>query len=216
MPAKNVLITYGGWNGHQPKETATRFADFLKGQGWNVTLTDSLDCYLDAGLMAAQDLIVNNWTCGTLSNDQWKGLDAAIKAGCGFAGWHGGVIDAFRGNIDFQWLVGAQFLSHPGNIKPYDVVIDAWEDPIFAGLDHFTVNTEQYYMMVDPGVTVLAHTMFTGAEIPHLRDVRMPVVWKRRWGLGKVFISALGHVDSDFQEPSTRTIMERGLLWAAR
>jgi type 1 glutamine amidotransferase len=44
----------------------------------------------------------------------------------------------------------------------------------------------------------------------------MPVVWKRAWGQGRVFYTSLGHVAADFQVPEAKTIVERGMLWAAR
>jgi hypothetical protein len=43
----------------------------------------------------------------------------------------------------------------------------------------------------------------------------MPVVWKRRWGKGRVSYCSLGHHASDFDVPEARTIVERGMLWAA-
>ena len=43
----------------------------------------------------------------------------------------------------------------------------------------------------------------------------MPVVWKRRWGKGRVFYTSLGHVAKDFDVVEARTIMQRGLLWAS-
>jgi len=44
----------------------------------------------------------------------------------------------------------------------------------------------------------------------------MPVVWKRRHGAGRVFYSALGHVAAEFDVPQMRTILRRGMVWAAR
>ena len=42
----------------------------------------------------------------------------------------------------------------------------------------------------------------------------MPVAWKKRYGAGRVFYSALGHVASDFDVPQAGKIMKRGCLWA--
>ena len=44
----------------------------------------------------------------------------------------------------------------------------------------------------------------------------MPVAWKRRHGAGRVFYCSLGHVLADFDVPEARTIVQRGMLWAAR
>jgi type 1 glutamine amidotransferase len=42
------------------------------------------------------------------------------------------------------------------------------------------------------------------------------VVWKRRYGAGRVFYSSLGHIAAEFEVPPMATILRRGLIWAAR
>lgn len=213
---KTALMVHGGWDGHEPKLTSDRFAAFLRGQGFTVIQSPTLDSYLDATLMGSLSLIVQTVTCGTLSKEQWAGLHQAVQSGVGFAGWHGGVVDAFRGHIDYQWMTGGQFVAHPGNIFEYEVHITNPEDGIMAGLRDFRMRSEQYYMLVDPSNLVLATTTFDGIHEPQRKGTVMPVVWKRWWGQGRVFINCLGHVDRDFDVPEARIITERGLMWAAR
>ena len=79
------------------------------------------------------------------------------------------------------------------------------------------MKTEQYYLHVDPANEVLATTTFTGDHgAPWINGVTMPVVWKRKHGQGRVFYSALGHVASEFGVPEMKTILRRGMNWAAR
>jgi type 1 glutamine amidotransferase len=214
---KKALMTYGGWDGHEPKQTSDRFAAFLRGQGYEVIQSPTLDSYLDAALMGSLDLIVQTWTCGSITGEQWNGLNKAVSDGVGLAGWHGGIVDAFRGHVDYQWMTGGQFVSHPGNCKKYEVNITGWEDPIMAGLSDFHMpSSEQYYMLVEPSNLVLATTTFDGVHDPLRKNTVMPVVWKRKWGKGRVFVNCLGHVNSDFEVPEARIITERGLLWASK
>ena len=44
----------------------------------------------------------------------------------------------------------------------------------------------------------------------------MPVVFTTTHGQGRVFYSSLGHVADELALPQVRTILKRGLLWAAR
>ncbi len=213
---KTALMLHGGWDGHEPKLTSDRFAAFLRGQGFTVIQSPTLDSYLDATLMGSLSLIVQTVTCGTLSKEQWAGLHQAVQSGVGFAGWHVGVVDAFRGHIDYQWMTGGQFVAHPGNIFEYEVHITKPEDGIMAGLHDFRIQSEQYYLLIDPSNVVLATTTFDGTHEPQRTGTVMPVVWKRWWGQGRVFINCLGHVDRDFAVPEARIITERGLFWAAR
>lgn len=213
---RQAVVVRGGWDGHQPKPTSDRFAAFLRAQGFAVTVSDSLDTYCDAGLMAQACLIVQCWTMGKITKEQWQGVEQAVARGAGLAGWHGGLCDAFREHTEWQFMTGGQWVAHPGNRIDYDVHIGAVGDPITDGLADFRMtDSEQYYMHTDPSNHVLATTTFGAQHCPHIGGTVMPVVWKRRWKAGRVFYSALGHVDKDFEVREARLIMERGLLWAA-
>ena len=213
---KKALMTWGGWEGHQPKQCVDLFAPLLREQGYELTITDSLDIYLDQPFMRSLDLVVPVWTMSTITKEQEQGLLAAIASGVGIAGWHGGMADSFRNNPEYQFMVGGQWVAHPGNIIDYTVNITDQSDPIMHGLSDFRMHSEQYYMHVDPAVQVLATTTFGGEHAPWIDGVVMPVVWKKRWGAGRVFYSSLGHVASDFEVPEAREITCRGMLWASR
>lgn len=213
---KSALIVWGGWAGHQPQQCADLFAPILHDAGYEVEISDTLDSYLDTAKLAALDLIVPIWTQGTITPEQERGLLDAVEGGVGIAGWHGGMGDSFRNNIRYQFMVGGQWVAHPGNIIDYRVNITNHDDPITAGLADFAMHSEQYYLHVDPSNEVLATTTFDGAHTPWIAGTVMPVVWKRRWGAGKVFYSSLGHVASDFDVPEAREITRRGMLWASK
>ena len=217
MP-KKALISWGGWEGHEPKENAELFGPLLKTDGYEVEVTNSLDTYEDAEKMKSFDLVVPIWTMSDMTLEQEEGLLEAVYAGVGIAGWHGGMGDSMRNKPKFQWMVGGQFVAHPGGIIDYTVSFVKREDPIVMGLNDFTMHSEQYYLHVDPGNEVLATTIITGehGDIPWLKGTLMPVVWKRMYGEGKVFYSSLGHVTSDFDVPEVRELTRRGLLWATR
>jgi type 1 glutamine amidotransferase len=213
---KSTLVVWGGWEGHEPKQCVDIFAPYLRGQGYDVEISDTLDSYLDQEKMHALDLIVQVWTMGTITREQENGLLEAIKSGVGFAGWHGGAGDSFRNNTEYQFMVGGQWVAHPGGVIDYKVNITKPDDPIMAGLQDFEMNSEQYYMHTDPSNEVLATTTFSGEYTPWIEGTVMPVVWKRMWGQGRVFFSSVGHVAKDFDVPEARTIVERGMLWASR
>ena len=213
----NVFVTWGGWRGHEPEQTADICAGALRAEGHSVTVSDSLDALTDERFMARQDLIVPVWTMAAITAEQERGLLRAIRAGAGCAGWHGGMGDAFRSNVEYQFMVGGQFICHPGGIIDYRVHI-ASDDPIVAGLGDFDMRSEQYFMHVDPSNEVLATTTFSGEHggVDWVKGVTMPVAWKKRYGAGRVFYSTLGHVAADFEVHEAREIMRRGCLWAMR
>ena len=213
---KSALVVWGGWDGHGPKACVEVFVPFLRERGFTFEVVNTLDVYADGPRMRALDLIVQCWTMGSPTGEQEKGLLDAVERGTGLAGWHGGLCDAFRGNTDYQFMTGGQFVAHPGGIIEYTVNIEKADDPVVAGLRDFTMRSEQYYMHVDPSNEVLATTRIVGTGAPWVAGTVMPVVWKRTYGQGRIFYSALGHAASDFMVPECAEIMKRGMLWACR
>lgn len=213
---KKALMVWGGWEGHEPEKCANVFAPLLRESGFDVEVSSTLDSFLDSGKLSQLNLIVPVWTMGTITNEQLNGLISAVKSGVGLGGWHGGMGDSFRNATEYQFMVGGQWVAHPGNIIDYEVNITNHDDPITAGISDFKMHSEQYYMHVDPSNEVLATTTFSGIEAPWIKGAVMPVAWKRMWGAGRVFYCSLGHVATDFDVPEAREIIRRGLLWAAR
>jgi type 1 glutamine amidotransferase len=209
-----ALVVRGGWEIHQPVACTELFLGFLRDSGFEVSIAETLDVYADAPAMAGLDLIVQCWTNGSLSEDQERGLLDCVRAGTGFAGWHGGVVASFPAP-GYQYMVGGRFVCHPGGFVDYDVSI-AGGHSIVDGVGDFSVHTEQYFCHVDPTLTVLATTTFTGDHgAPETAGAVMPVIWLKRYGRGRVFVITLGHAPEDLVQKETRTIVERGLLWAA-
>jgi len=214
---RSALVVWGGWEGHEPKQCADIFAPWLESQGFKVEISHSLDAYLDLGKLKALDLIVHIFTMSDIKPEQERNLEEAVKSGVGLAGWHGGLGDAHRSAVEYQFMVGGQWVAHPGGVIDYDVEITDSSDPIVKGLKtRFHMKSEQYYMHVDPAVDVLATTTFSGQYASWIEGVVMPVVWKKLYGTGRVFYTSLGHVAADFDVPEAREIVKRGLLWAAR
>lgn len=219
VQAKRALVVRGGWEGHVPVAASDRYAKALAESGFDVTVSDSLDSYLDEALLAATDLVVQCWTMGTISREQAEGLSRAVRAGTGFAGWHGGIVDSFRAETGYSLITGGQFVYHPRGFVTYEVrpVADRAEHPALAGIGAFTVTTEQYYMHVDPGNDVLAVTEYVDdPAYPDLAGTVMPVTWTRQWGKGRVFVTAIGHRMADLEVPQVDAMIRAGMTWAAR
>lgn len=209
-----ALIVWGGWEGHEPEACATIVRDMLTSDGMEVTVSDTTAAFADPAL-GELDLIVPIITQSTIGKEELANLVSAVEGGVGLGGFHGGMGDSFRDAVDYQFMVGGQWVAHPGNIIDYRINVTRPDDPVMAGLDDFDYHSEQYYLHVDPANEVLATTTFTGEHAAWTKGVVMPVVWKRSYGKGRVFYSALGHVASEFDVPQMRTIVERGLRWAA-
>lgn len=217
---KRALIFQGGWDGHEPQLTSKRFAGLLKEEGFEVVISDSLDCLADLNVLMQQDLLVACWTMGEIENDYVQNVAKAVGAGVGLAGCHGGMCDSFRQNTEWQFITGGQWVSHPGGDGiDYTVNICHGSSPITEGLEDFPVCSEHYYLHIDPAVEVLATTRFPLVPYYHIsnKPVDMPVAWTKYWGNGRVFYNSLGHHDDVFEKsPNAQALMKRGMLWAAQ
>ncbi|NEN07946.1 hypothetical protein G3T36_18980 [Diaminobutyricibacter tongyongensis] len=228
---KHALVVRGGWDGHMPVETTALFIPFLEANGFDVRVENGTTIYADDDYMSTVDLIVQVVTMSTIEREEFAGLQRAILNGAGMAGWHGGIADSYRDNADYLHMIGGQFAHHAGkdpaervgeqsdNYIPYTVHITELgkKHPITAGIEDFDLVTEQYWVLSDEYNDVLATT--TQEVRPWdawNRPVTAPAIWTRQWGEGRIFVSAPGHRIDVVEDPNVRTIIERGLLWAAR
>jgi len=230
-PPRKALVVRGGWDGHQPVETTDFFIPFLEENGFRVRVEESPAVYADVEYMGTVDLVMQVNTMTTIESDEFTGLRQAIVNGTGMAGWHGGIADSYRDNADYLHMIGGQFAHHAG--KPAEQRIGEQSDnyleytvhitelghrhPITAGIDDFDLVTEQYWVLSDEYNDVLATTTTPARPFDAWnRPVTAPAIWTRQWGEGRIFVSAPGHRLDVLQNPNVRTIIERGLLWAAR
>ena len=226
-----ALIVRGGWDGHRPVESTDLFVPFLTGHGYEVRIEESPAVYADAAVMAGTDLIVQCVTMSEITAEQVAGLRDAVAAGTGLTGWHGGIADSYRASADYLHLVGGQFVTHPSkapefvvggeadNYLEYLVSVTAAgrTHPVTAGLADFSLTTEQYWVLHDDLCDVLATTTHPAeAWQPWHRPVTSPAVWTRQWGQGRIVVTTPGHSLDVLEDPSVRTIIERGMLWASR
>ncbi|MGD9927981.1 MAG: ThuA domain-containing protein [Sphaerochaeta sp.] len=215
---RKALLLVGGWDGHEPELVAGRFAAYLETEGFEVRKERDLEILQDREYLFTLDLFVPVWTMGTFESKQTGILADAIASGVGVAGCHGGMCDAFRTNVLWQFIMGGNWVAHPGSDGvPYEVNIKQSSSPLVAGIKDFSLSSEQYYLHVDPAVEVLATTKFPTVDWYHSTNgvVQMPVVWTKKWGHGRVYYNSLGHHNDIFDIPEAWELMKRGLLWAA-
>lgn len=164
-----AALFVGGWEGHAPTTFADWYRDLLQTNGFEVDIYNTLEPLEHPDTLADLDLITPIWSSarsghreefGNMTKPQEDGLLKLVGDGCGLAGWHGHMGDAFRDRPTYHFLIGGQFVAHPpgwpDNLQPtedyinYDVTICKPDDPIVKGIRSFRLTSEQYYMLVDP------------------------------------------------------------------
>ncbi|MBG6207920.1 type 1 glutamine amidotransferase [Labrenzia sp. EL_126] len=229
-----AVLFVGGWEGHAPTQFSDWYEALLSENGFEVDVYDTMEPLERPGDLADVDLITPIWSSarsghklefGNMTKPQEDGLLKLVSNGCGLAGWHGHMGDAFRDRPTYHFLIGGQFVAHPpgwpDNLQPredyidYDVTICRPADPIVKGIRSFRLTSEQYYMLVDPSNEVLATTTFSGEHLWWIEGTVIPVIWKRRWDKGRVFYCSIGHELDDLKIPQVTEMIRRGSIWAA-
>jgi type 1 glutamine amidotransferase len=226
---RTALVVRGGWEGHQPVQATDRFIPHLEANGFDVRVEDSPAVYAEPDYMAGVDLVMQCVTMSTIAPDELAGLTSAVAAGTGLAGWHGGIADSYRASSDYLHLIGGQFACHPAKpadersgqqsdyFIPYRVEVQRGDHPVTRGIDDFDLVTEQYWVLTDAYNDVLATTTLAARDgDPWRRPVTSPAIWTREWGKGRVFVCTPGHDLDVLAVPQVTTVIERGLVWAAR
>ena len=212
---RQAMIVWGGWPGHDPDLCASMIRGWLNKEGFEVRIETTTAAFADPSIHDLS-LIIPIYTMSKIEKPEALNLCTAVRGGVGLAGHHGGMCDAFRESVDYQFVCGGQWVAHPGNIIDYTVNVTQPDDPVMQGIGDFAYRSEQYYLHVDPNNEVLATTAFSGEHCDWIAGHTMPVVWKRRHGKGRVFYSSLGHTAAEFAVPQMATILRRGMVWAAR
>lgn len=130
---RSALIVYGGWDGHEPEECAAIYRRWLHEDGFSVRMETDPAVFGDPSIHDLS-LIVPIYTMSKIDQAHAKNFAAAVEGGVGVGGHHGGMSDAFRDAVEYQFVVGGQWVAHPGNIIDFTVDIVKPDDPITEGL----------------------------------------------------------------------------------
>ena len=220
---KKALFISGGWEGHEPIETSEYISEQITKFDIESQIVNDLEVMSDLDYLKSFDVILPVWTMGKIDDDNWEiknskvgNLQEAVHSGVGLAGWHGGMSDAFRDNTNYQFLVGSQFVCHPGNFVDYEVNIIDKQHEIVNGINDFKVFSEQYFLHIDPSINIIASTKFNKEYHEWIDGVEMPVAYTKTWGSGKIFHCSIGHYMKDFENEEVVKLLVQGINWAVK
>ena len=156
-----------------------------------------------------------------MSDAQKAALLDFVRRGRGFLGIHSAT-DTFYAWPDYLNLIGGYFNGHPWHQVVTVDVADA-ADPLVAFLGNSLQLKDEIYQISDfdyRGSHVLLRldpgSVDLGKSGVHQRPYGWPLAWKRLFGQGRVFYSALGHEASVWQDPRYQMILTNAILWSAR
>ncbi len=102
---RKALIVWGGWPGHDPDLCASMIRGWLVDEGFEVRIETSAEVFGES-FIHDLDLVIPIYTMSTIQKPHALNLCEAVKSGVGLAGHHGGMCDAFRDSVDYQFMCG--------------------------------------------------------------------------------------------------------------
>ncbi|KRQ97894.1 trehalose utilization [Bradyrhizobium jicamae] len=188
---------------------------------FDVTATEDVSEFSTENLQRYAAVIF--YTSGELpmSGDQKAALLNFVRSGRGFLGVHSAT-DTFYAWPDYLDLVGGYFDGHPWHqAVTIDVVDPSDASVAFLG-NSLQVEDEIYQIrdFDDRGSRVLLrldpNSVDLGKTGVHQRSYGWPLAWKRTYGEGRVFYTALGHEASVWRDARYQQILTNAILWSMR
>jgi uncharacterized protein len=222
-PERVLYFTYSAGYRHDviPLSSATLMQLGRNSGAFEIIATDDTSEFSTGNL--EQYAAVMFYTSGEIpmSDAQKAALLDFVRGGRGFLGIHSAT-DTFYAWPDYLDLIGGYFNGHPWHQVVTIDVADA-ADPLVAFLGNSLQLKDEIYQISDfdyRGSHVLLRldpsSVDLGKTGVHQRFYGWPLAWKRLFGLGRVFYSALGHEASVWQDPRYQRILTNAILWSTR
>ena len=140
--------------------------------------------------------------------------------GKGFVGVHSATI-TFTSWPEYGEMIGGYFDEHPWGTFDAPILV---EDPNFPGMQQFpksVVLKDEIYQIKDFSrgrVRVLMRLDASKLDLNnprvHRKDLDFAVTWAKMYGKGRVFYSALGHVEQNWDDPRIQKMYVEAIKWA--
>lgn len=183
---------------------------------FNVFTTEDASQFTDERL-ANFDVIVLLSTTGTIFNeDQKAAFQKFVQSGKGVVGVHSAT------DTEYEWpwynkMIGAYFLAHPRNQTLRLQVLDQ-NHPSTWHLPKNWLWTDELYEFrdINPNIKVLINADETTYEPAKAMGANHPMAWYHEFDGGRVFYTALGHVDAVWQDEAFLKHLYGGIWYAAK
>jgi type 1 glutamine amidotransferase len=228
--AVKVLIITGD-HGHNWKATTPFLKELLTKAGHKVDVTETPAKDLTAKNLARYDVLLLNYRNtpkgakenpdSVWSDENKKAFTEAIKNGKGLVVYHH-ASSAFVGNSEFDKEFekviagGWRTKGNHGKMHEFTVTVRK-KHPITEGITEFKHGRDELYQnsVILPGSIVLVTAFSDKSKDKKNTGIDEPMVWVAEYGKGRVYHNVLGHDVEAMQSAGFKTLMLRGVEWAA-
>jgi type 1 glutamine amidotransferase len=231
-PSKIQVLIIAGQHVHDWRGTTPILKQILESTGkFEVRVNEE---FRGAGLetLAPYNLVVVNYY-NRGDRDRWgdranAALEDFVRSGKGLVLYHL-ALGAFDGWTEYEKMSGGNWRPNNGHHSArHNFVVDIKDSdhPITRGLKSFPVTTDELYANLrwqpEGSYHVLAtayddHALYNGKArqpIPG-EGINQPMLWTTQYGMGRVFVTTLGHGPDEVRQVGFGTTFARGAEWAA-
>ena len=182
---------------------------------FSVHTTEDANYFKDENLEKF-DVIILMSTTGTIFNEEQKAaFQKFVRSGKGVVGIH----SATDTEYDWPWynqLIGAYFLAHPKQQTLRLEVVDS-NHPATWHLPKNWLWTDELYEFrnINPNIKVLLNADESTYQVAKGNGANHPMAWYHEFDGGRVFYTALGHVESAYEDPDFLKHLYGGIWYAA-
>lgn len=182
---------------------------------FSVYTTEDANAFTDENL-AKYDVVILTTTTGTIFNDDQKAaFQKFVQSGKGVVGIHSAT------DTEYEWpwynkMIGAYFLSHPAQQTLRLEVVDQ-NHPSTWHLPKNWLWTDELYEFreINPDIKVLVKADESTYKVAKGNGDNHPMAWYHEFDGGRVFYTALGHVESAWEDPDFLKHLYGGIWYAA-
>lgn len=186
-----------------------------KSQVFSVHATEDASYFTDENLEKF-DVIILLSTTGTIFNEEQKAaFQRFVQSGKGVVGVHAAT------DTEYEWpwynkMIGAYFLAHPRQQTLRLEVVDS-NHPATWHLPKNWLWTDELYEFrnINPDIKVLINADESTYSPAKPMGEKHPMAWYHEFDGGRVFYTALGHVESAYVDPDFLKHLYGGIWYAA-
>jgi type 1 glutamine amidotransferase len=231
-PSKIQVLIITGQHVHEGRNTTPILKQTLESTGkFEVRINEE---FRGAGpeTLAPYDLVVVNYY-NRGAQDRWgdranAALEAFVRAGKGVVLYHL-ALGAFDGWAEYEKMSGGSWRPNNGHHSArHDFTVDIkdTEHPITRGLKSFQMTTDELYANLRWQPEGSYHVLATAYDDHALYNekvrqpipgpgIHQPILWTTQYGMGRVFVTTLGHGPGEVKQVAFGTTFARGAEWAA-
>lgn len=188
--------------------------------GYSVTLTEDSSLFTAANLAQYSTIVFMNTTGDIFTASQEAAFRTYMENGGGFVGTHA----AADTEHDWDWytdtlFAGAEFIHHGDGIPHARVVIEQPQNALVQHIgSQWMLGDEWYFWKTNPrsqsSVSVLG-TLDRSSYNSNYPVADHPVIFTNTVGTGRMFYTAIGHVDANFADPNMVEMFRKAIEWTS-